>query len=136
MNKIVVTSGYFNPLHVGHIRLLKNAKKLADSGDGILIVIVNNDKQVKLKGSKAFQNEKERLEIIRSLRFVDAAVLSVDTDRTVKKTLRSLMPDCFAKGGDSTNKNVPEMKVCKELNIQVVFGVGGDKIQSSSWLKK
>lgn len=135
MSEIVCTSGYFNPLHKGHIRLLQNAKRLAESGNGKLVVIVNNDHQVKLKGSKKFMNQEERLEVVRALACVDFAVLSVDTDRTVRKTLKMVRPTCFAKGGDSTPENTPELKLCKDLGIQVVFGVGGGKVQSSSNLK-
>jgi len=137
MSKIVVTSGYFNPLHKGHLNLFKNARRLADSdGPGSLfIVIVNNDKQVKLKGSKKFMNEKERLELVRAIRYVDAAVLSTDTDGTVKNTLKALMPDCFVKGGDSKPTNTPELELCKKLGITILFNVGGDKVQSSSKLK-
>ncbi len=123
----VCTSGYMNPLHIGHIKLMEEAKKLGD----YLVVIVNNDLQVKLKGSKPFMNEKERCDIIRALRCVDEVVLSIDTDRTIIKTLTLIKPEIFAKGGDSTPENVPEKDICK-----IVYGVGGGKIQSSSWLLK
>lgn len=124
----VCTSGFFNPVHVGHIKLMEEAKKLGD----YLVVIVNNDEQVKLKGSKVFMNEQERCAIIRALRCVDEVVLSIDKDRTVIETLKMIKPDIFAKGGDSTDTNVPEKDVCGKL----ILGVGGDKIQSSSWLKE
>jgi cytidyltransferase-like protein len=128
MEKIIVTSGYYNPLHVGHLQLFKEAKKL-----GRLWVIVNNDKQVKLKG-KPFMNQKERVDIVRAIRYVDRGIIAIDTDRTVCKTLELLQPDIFVKGGDSTRKNTPELELCKKLGIKVIFGVGGKKIQSSSWL--
>ncbi len=127
----VVTSGYFNPLHKGHVRLLEEAKKLGDK----LIVIVNNDNQVKLKGSKVFMNEDERCEIVRALRCVDTVVTSLDQDRTVIKTLDALRPHIFAKGGDSTDDNVPEKEICDTIGCKIILGVGGDKIQSSSQLK-
>lgn len=131
MRKIVVaTSGHFNPLHKGHIRYLKEAKKLGDW----LVVIVNNDEQVKLKGSVPFMNEKERKEIIEALRCVDEVVISIDKDRSVVQSLNIIKPDIFAKGGDSTPNNVPEIALCKKLGIQVVFEVGGKKVQSSSKL--
>lgn len=130
--KIVCTSGYFNPLHAGHLKLLKEARKYGD----YLVVIVDNDAQVKLKGSKVFMNEDERVEIVKAIKYVDKVVLSVDTDRTIQTTLFRLNPDVFVKGGDSTPENTPELELCKELGIKVVFGVGGNKIQSSSWLKK
>ena len=126
--KIVCTSGYFNPVHIGHINLFREAKKYGD----YLVVIVNNDEQVKLKGSKPFMDENERAEIIKAIKYVDKVILATDKDRTIKETLTRLAPDVFVKGGDSTEENTPEL----ELGIKVVFGVGGGKIQSSSWLKK
>lgn len=129
--KIICTSGYFNPLHVGHLALFKKAKQLGD----YFVVIVNSDKQVKLKGSKPFMNEKERMKMVEAVGYVDKVILSIDTDRTVQKTLEKIKPDIFIKGGDSIKKNTPELELCNELGIKVVFGVGGNKIQSSSWLK-
>jgi len=129
--KVVVASGYFNPLHIGHVKYLKSAKRLGDK----LIVIVNNDKQVRMKG-KSFMNERERMEIVESLRCVDKVFLSIDKDRTVCKSLAYLKPDVFCKGGDSTPDNVPELETCEKLGIKVIFGIGGKKIQSSSWLKE
>ncbi len=127
----VITSGYFNPVHIGHIQLLEEAKKLGDH----LTVIVNNDHQVNLKGSKHFMDERERCAIIKALRYVDDVVLSIDNDKTINKTLTMLRPHIFAKGGDSTPDNVHERDVCIKYDIKIVYGVGGDKIQSSSWLK-
>jgi rfaE bifunctional protein nucleotidyltransferase chain/domain len=125
----VCASGYFNPLHVGHLEYLEKAKALGDW----LIVIVNSDKQVLLKGSKPFMNQADRVEIIKALECVDQVVLSIDEDKTVCKTLRNLSPDIFAKGGDRTVDNIPEKAVCEELGIKMVFGLG-DKIRSSSEL--
>lgn len=130
--KIVCTSGYFNPLHIGHLRLLEEAKSLGE----YLIVIVNNDEQVKLKGSKEFQDEQERMEIVKAIKYVDQVVLSIDKDRTISETLKMIRPTIFAKGGDSTLENTPELYVCNEMGTKVVFNVGGSKIQSSSWLKQ
>ena len=127
---IVVASGYFNPLHIGHIRYLKEAKKLGTK----LIVIINTDEQAKLKGSFRFMKEKERAEIVSSLKFVDDVILSIDKDKTVCKTLELIKPDIFAKGGDRTLDNIPEKEICEKLGIKMVFGVGGAKVQSSSWL--
>jgi rfaE bifunctional protein nucleotidyltransferase chain/domain len=128
---IVVASGYFNPLHEGHVEYLNQASKLGD----ILIVIVNNDEQVKLKGSKAFMTEVQRLKIVRNLRCVDMAVLSIDNDKTVCRTLAMLRPHIFAKGGDTNVNNIPEREICKKLDIKIVDGLGG-KINSSSWILK
>ena len=128
---IVAVSGYFNPVHIGHIRMFKHAKKIGDK----LIVIINNDNQVKLKGSVQFMNEKERVEIISALKLVDKVILSIDKDKTVCKTLKLIKPHIFAKGGDSNQKNTPEVDICKEINCKVIFNIGrGGKIQSSSWL--
>lgn len=128
----VCTSGYFNPIHIGHIALFKRARELGD----YLVVIVNTDYQVSLKGSKPFMNEQERCDIVKAIRYVDEVVLSIDEDKTIRKTLEMIEPDIFAKGGDSTFDNIPELDVCKRLGIKVFCEVGGGKIQSSSWLLK
>lgn len=129
--KIICISGYFDPIHIGHIEYMENAKKLGDE----LVVIVNNDHQATLKKGKAFMPDKERIKIIESLRVVDKVVLSIDTDRTVCETLRTIfpVPHVFANGGDQTNQSIPETTVCEELGITLSDGLG-DKIQSSSWL--
>jgi len=128
--KRVAISGYFNPLHVGHLDYIREAKLLGEW----LIVIVNNDKQVKLKGSKPFMNEKERIEIVSQIKGVDEVVLSTDEDSTVCKTLSYLKPDIFANGGDRKEDNVPESGICKAMRIKEVYNIGGKKVQSSSKL--
>ena len=137
--RVVITSGYFNPLHIGHINLIKEAKELGD----FLVVIVNNDEQVRIKGSVPFMPEQERIEIIKALRYADDVVLSIDEDATVAKSLAVVAKKYpgklyFAKGGDRNAGNIPEneKKVCDEYEIEIVNGVGGGKIQSSSWLLK
>ena len=140
MKKVIITSGFFNPLHIGHINLIREAKKLGD----FLVVVVNNDKQVEIKGSFPFMPEQERIEIIRSLRYADDVILSVDKDGTVAKSIESIAKKYpgvklfFAKGGDRNSGNIPEneTKVCQEFNVEIINGVGGGKIQSSSWLLK
>ncbi len=92
----VAVSGYFNPLHVGHLEMISRAKKLGN----YLIAIVNNDKQVKVKGSYPFMSEQDRLKIIKSLKDVDEVFLSIDSDATVCKSLEAVNPDIFANGGD------------------------------------
>lgn len=133
----VCCSMYADPLHVGHLEYLQRAKDLAasDGSSGHLVVIVNNDHQATLKKGRPFMKDIERMEILKALRMVDSVVLSIDTDRTVCKTLASLhpRPDAFANGGDQNNQSIPEAPICEELNIRLVDGLG-DKIQSSSWL--
>ena len=127
--KIVATSGYFDPLHVGHLECLELAKKLGDK----LIVIVNNDLQATLKKGKSFMSEKDRLKIVSALKCVDEVFLSIDKDKSQCESLRYLKPTIFAKGGDRTSGEIPESKVCKELNIEIIDGLGA-KIRSSSSL--
>ena len=127
--KIVCVSGYFDPFHVGHLEYFETAKKLGDH----LLVVVNNDLQAQLKKGKSFMPEEQRLRVIRALKIVDQAILACDKDRTVCETLRYVRPDIFANGGDQTNDSIPEASICKELNIELVDGLG-NKIQSSSWL--
>lgn len=125
--KVIAVSGYFDPLHVGHIEYLEMARGLG----GKLIVIVNNDKQAELKKGSSFMNEKDRLKIIKSLKCVDEALIAIDIDGTVCESLRSCRPDIFANGGDRKEEEIPEAKVCQELNIKMVDGLG-EKIRSSS----
>ena len=127
MKTIVATSGYFDPLHVGHIECLELARKLGDK----LIVIINNDLQAKLKKGKSFMNENDRMKIVSALKCVDHVFLSIDKDKTQCESLRYLKPDIFAKGGDRTSDEIPEAKVCKEFNIKIIDGLG-KKIRSSS----
>jgi len=136
MKKIVVTSGYFNPLHMGHVDLMERARKLGD----FLVVIVNNDEQVKIKGSAPFMAQEERMRIINGLKYPDKVMLSVDKDRSVAKSLEMVAQEysgriIFAKGGDRNTANLPqsEIEVCRKYGIEIVNNVG-EKIQSSSWL--
>ena len=129
---IVAISGYFNPLHVGHLELIKKAKELGD----YLVVIINNDKQVGLKGRIPFMDAYDRAEIIKAIRWVDEVFISIDNDLTVCKSLQKIKPDIFANGGDRKSLNdIPEADVCKKLNIKLIDGCG-DKIRSSSILIK
>ena len=136
--KAVIVSGYFNPIHKGHLEYFNNAKAIADE----LFVIVNNDHQRALKGSKEFQGEEERVIIVSNIKAVDKAVLSIDEDRTVCATIKQIALDygkeyelAFANGGDQNNDTIPERPVCDEVGIALIDGLG-DKIQSSSWLLK
>ena len=128
---IVAVSGYFNPIHVGHLELLEAAKKLGD----YLIVIVNNDEQVKLKGSVPFMTLADRAEIVRAIKWVDEIFISIDQDKTVCKSLQAIKPDIFAQGGDRNEGNIPEAEICRKLNIKMIDGCG-KKIRSSSILLK
>ena len=136
--KAIIVSGYFNPIHKGHPEYFNNAKALADQ----LFVIVNNDQQRELKGSKEFQDEKERMIIVSNIKAVDKAILSIDTDRTVCATIIMIAEQFgeefelgFANGGDQNNDIIPERSVCEQMNVALIDGLG-DKIQSSSWLLK
>lgn len=125
----VAVSGYFDPIHVGHLEYLKMAKELGD----FLIVIVNNNQQCILKKGKSFMDENDRVEIVRALGIVDKVFLSIDTDRTVCKSLEEIKPDIFANGGDRSTDEVPETTICKKYDIKMIDGLG-DKIRSSSSL--
>ena len=133
MEKIVCVSGYFDPIHVGHIEYFKKSKEIGDK----LMVIVNNDEQATLKKGKPFMPADERIQLIKELRCVDIVVKSIDTDRTVCKTLETVepKPDYFCNGGDQNNNTIPEGEVCNKRNIELRDGFG-NKIQSSSWLIK
>ena len=125
--KKVCISGYFDPLHVGHLEYINKAKELGD----YLVVIVNNNLQCKLKKGKFFMDEKDRVEIIKNLKSVDEVFLSIDKDKTVSKSLEKLKPSVFANGGDRKKYEIPESKICNLYGIKIIDGLG-DKIRSSS----
>ena len=127
MSKTVVVSGGFDPIHVGHLRMFQEAAKL-----GNLTVVINTDEWLLRKKKYVFMSWDERAEIISAFSCVDKVVKASDEDRTVCQTLRELRPDIFANGGDRVSHNTPESLVCEELGIEMVYGVGGGKIQSSS----
>ncbi len=127
----VAVSGYFDPIHIGHIEYLRLSQELGD----YLIVILNNDAQAKLKKGKIFMPLEDRRIILESLRFVDEVFVSIDKDKSVCKSLKLLKPNIFANGGDRHQGEVPETDICKELNIKMVDGLG-KKIRSSSELIK
>ena len=135
--KTIAVSGGFDPIHIGHIRLFQKAKKLGDK----LIIIINNDNWLKLKKGRAFMPEKEKKEIIEALACVDRVVLTQHEagtkDMSICEDLEILKPNIFANGGDRTEKNIPELDICKKIGCEIVFNVGqGGKVQSSSWLLK
>ena len=132
---VVAVSGGFDPIHVGHVRLFQEAKKLGDR----LIVILNNDNWLLAKKGYVFMSGKERKEILEAFRDVDKTILTGHSknpkDMSVCKELLRIKPDIFANGGDRYQKNVPEVKTCQTIGCKMVFNVGrGEKIQSSSWL--
>ncbi len=135
--KVVLVSGGFDPVHVGHVRMFNEAKKLGDK----LIIVINNDNWLHKKKGKIFMPQEERKELIENFKSVDEVVLTNHTpgteDMSVCDALREIKPDIFANGGDRVADNIPEVQVCKELGIEMVFNVGhGGKVQSSSWLLK
>lgn len=137
--KVVMVSGGFDPVHIGHVRLFNEAKKLGDE----LVVVINNDNWLKLKKGYVFMPEHERKEIIESFGAVDKVILSSHKKNTkdisISKDLRSLRPHIFAKGGDRHVGNIPtpEVLVCEEIGCEIVNDVGfGGKVQSSSDLVK
>ena len=136
--KAIIVSGYFNPLHKGHLELFEKAKAAGNQ----LWVIVNSDLQRELKGSKEFMDENERLIIVSAIKYVNKALISIDQDKTQCATLAHLADSYnndfdlfFANGGDQNNESIPEVPVCKQKGIGLLEGLG-DKIQSSSWLLK
>ena len=136
---LVICSGYFNPIHKGHIEYLKSSKELGD----FLYVIVNNDYQREMKGSRPFMEADERKLIVESLGFVDRAMVAIDEEKTVNRSIKWIMMNIgkefnryiFANGGDQNRNTVGETKLCEELGIELADGLG-DKIQSSSKLIK
>jgi len=147
MRTIVIVSGYFNPLHKGHIEMIEKAKEL-----GEVAVIINNDKQQELKKGKIITDEQERMNIIEALKDVDYVFLSIDEDESVSKSLGEIVKlfikselllggkdkfnFIFANGGDRKSKeDIPEASICRRNNIEMIFGLG-DKIQSSSNINK
>ena len=132
-----MVSGGFDPVHIGHIRLFQEAKKLGDE----LVVLLNNDNWLRLKKGYVFMPEHERKEIIEAFGVVDRVVISSHkentTDISVVEDIRILRPHIFAKGGDRTYANIPEVPICEELGCEMVFNLGeGGKVQSSSELVK
>ena len=127
--KIVAVSGGFDPLHVGHVRMITAAAELGD-----VIIIANSDAWLNRKKGYAFMNYKERHEILSAIKGVYAVVKAEDDDDTVCQTLKMIKPNVFANGGDRKGNNTPEVALCEKLGIELLWNVGGGKIQSSSTL--
>lgn len=136
--RVVVISGFFNPIHCGHIDYIRAAASLGDK----LIVIVNNDEQVRLKGTVPFMSEEDRLKIVSNIKGVNSAVISVDKDGTVCESVRAeyykhdtdyfFTSMVFANGGDRKEGGIPEDILKDELGIGMIYNVGGEKTESSS----
>jgi D-beta-D-heptose 7-phosphate kinase/D-beta-D-heptose 1-phosphate adenosyltransferase len=135
--KVVMVSGGFDPVHIGHVRMFSEAKKLGDE----LVVVLNNDHWLRLKKGFAFMPEADRKEIIESFKFVDRVLITMhqeDTeDISVCREIELIRPHIFANGGDRKQDNIPEYEICRKLGIEMVFNVGeGGKVRSSSELVK
>lgn len=132
---VVAVSGGFDPIHIGHVRMFNEAKKLGDR----LVVIINNDNWLRKKKGYVFMPQHERKEVIEGLRAVDKVVFTSHgedpTDMSVCAELEKIKPHIFANGGDRKKGNVPEDVVCDKIKCKMVFAIGrGGKVQSSSWL--
>ena len=127
MNKIICISGGFDPLHVGHVRLMKSA-----SQHGSVFVILNSDEWLMRKKGYMFMTFDERQEIISSMGAVHDVLSVDDNDGTVCEALERIRPSYFGNGGDRLSDNVPEVDLCKQLGIEMIWNLGGEKVQSSS----
>ena len=129
MTKTIMISGGFDPCHIGHVRMMKAAAQYGD-----VIVAVNSDEWLIRKKGYVFMPREERMEIIRSFKWVDRVVPVLDKDDTVCKTISFWRPDFFGNGGDRKSDNTPEVSLCEKYGIELVWNLGGGKIQSSSEL--
>src|SRR3989304_10631750 len=140
---IVAVSGGFDPVHIGHVRMFSEAKKLGDK----LVVILNNDNWLKKKKGFAYMPEVERKELLEALECVDEVVFSKHLpdpqDMSVSEDLLDLRPHVFVNGGDRNEANAADpnsslykdIQACEEVGIEIVYNIGeGGKVQSSSWL--
>jgi len=132
---IAIVSGYFNPLHVGHVRMMREAKQLHD----LLIVIVNNDDQQIMKKGRIIIPENDRCEVVSSIKYVDRTILSVDPDASVCMTLSGIRKEypydalIFANGGDRSDAStIAEARLCETLGVDIKFGIGGYAKKDSS----
>jgi cytidyltransferase-like protein len=127
--KLIAVSGGFDPIHKGHVRMIREASKFGD-----VVVILNSDDWLVRKKGYNFMNFEERSYIAGSIKGATLTTGVDDTDGTVCEALKRIKPDVFANGGDRYETNTPEMDVCKELGIEMVWNIGGEKEQSSSSL--
>ena len=127
--KVVCVSGGFDPVHIGHLRMMKEAARF-----GEVVAIVNSDKWLMRKKGYIFMPFSERCEILEGFGCVTRTTFVEDSDDTVCEALRRIKPDYFANGGDRKVGNTPEMDVCELIGTKLLWSVGGGKIQSSSTL--
>jgi len=128
-NKIIIISGGLDPIHVGHVKMIQAAAQLGD-----VIVVLNSDAWLKRKKGYVFMPYGERKYLLEQLKGVTEVSAVDDTDGTVCEALQRLKPDMFGNGGDRTSANTPEAALCQKLNIEMIWNLGGKKIQSSSGL--
>jgi D-beta-D-heptose 7-phosphate kinase/D-beta-D-heptose 1-phosphate adenosyltransferase len=131
--KTIAVSGGFDPIHVGHLNMFEQAKELVGPS-GKLIVFVNSDNFLIKKKGRPFMALEDRMRLIEAMEVVDEVFAVVDNDLSVCETLRKYKPDIFANGGDRKLDNIPEVAVCEELGIEMIFNIGGEKVRSSSTL--
>ncbi len=133
---VVCTSGGFDPVHIGHVRMFRHAKSMGDTH----VVILNNDNWLRRKKGYVFMPEQDRKEILESLKWVDRVVLTSHRpnpkDMSVCGALKKIKPHTFANGGDRTTKNTPEKVLCKKIGIRMAYNIGGGKLRSSSDMLK
>ncbi len=132
---VVAVSGGFDPIHIGHVRMIAEASALGDE----LVVIINNDHWLRMKKGYVFMPQEHRKEILEAIKGVDRVIITKHkkgtTDISVCEELKNFKPDIFANGGDRAIADVPEVALCKKLGIKMVWNIGiGGKVQSSSWL--
>ena len=129
--KTIMVSGGFDPVHVGHLRMFQDASKF-----GSVIVVLNSDEWLQRKKGYSFMSFEDRKEIIEAFECVWKVVGVDDSDDTVVDALHKFHPNIFANGGDRFPKNTPETAICEKLEIETLWGLGGEKIRSSSDLVK
>ena len=125
--KTVMVSGGFDPVHIGHIRMILEASKHGD-----VIVVANSDDWLYRKKGFVFMEFDQRAEILASIKGVIKVSGVDDSDTTVCEAIRRLKPDIFANGGDRKRHNTPEQAVCEELGVEMLWGVGGERKANSS----
>jgi len=131
-NKTIMVSGGFDPVHAGHIRMIREAAQYGD-----VIIVANSDNWLHRKKGFVFMEFERRIEILNAIKGVILVDSVDDTDGTVCEAIRRLKPTYFANGGDRRKANTPEQDVCEEIGVKLLWGIGGDeKLQSSSELAK